>query len=86
MKTCQGCGRELNKDDDCLSEDLGGDCISCMASAGDPGAIEALLKIASQRDALLKSMRRISSFGASKFKGDFSQAQIAKDAIEEVLR
>jgi hypothetical protein len=57
-----------------------------MASVGDPGAIEGLYKIASQRDGLLKSMRRISSLGASKFKGDFSQAQIAKDAIEEVSK
>ena len=42
MSTCHICKRELNVDADPMSVDCGGDCLKCMADAGDPDAIFAL--------------------------------------------
>ncbi len=36
---CQICKRALNVKDDPSTEDCGGDCLRCMAEAGDPSAI-----------------------------------------------
>lgn len=45
---CNICNKELNTDDP-LSEDCGGDCLECMADAGDPDAIKSVNKIKSSR-------------------------------------
>lgn len=42
---CQTCGRELSTDDP-RSLDCGGDCLQCMADAGDPDAERAIAEIA----------------------------------------
>lgn len=45
MSNCSICKRLLkDKNDPILSEDCGGDCIVCMAEAGDPECIESLYK------------------------------------------
>lgn len=33
---CNICGTELSKDEESLHYDCGGDCLLCMANAGDP--------------------------------------------------
>lgn len=40
---CGICKRPLNQPDDPTTEDCGGDCLRCMADAGDPQAVAALL-------------------------------------------
>jgi hypothetical protein len=46
MEQCKICKRLLNNADDPLSEDCGGDCLSCMATvAEDPDCIEAMNRI-----------------------------------------
>lgn len=42
---CRICGRELNVDSDPLSVDCGGDCVKCMAEAGDPDCVEHVRRI-----------------------------------------
>lgn len=42
---CQICGRLLGNLEDPRSEDCGGDCLQCMAEAGDPDCAEAIRKI-----------------------------------------
>lgn len=34
--TCKTCGKLLNVDGDQSTQDCGGDCVRCMAEAGDP--------------------------------------------------
>lgn len=41
MSSCQTCKRELNTEDP-STKDCGGDCLKCMAEAGDPACIEAM--------------------------------------------
>jgi hypothetical protein len=43
---CHICGRELNNQSDPLSVDCGGDCLQCMADAGDPDCVVAVQAIA----------------------------------------
>lgn len=43
---CHICGRGLNNADDPRSLDCGGDCLQCMADAGDPDCIAAVQAIA----------------------------------------
>lgn len=51
MSTCKICGRIMSEPDDPLSENLGGDCLLCMATiAEDPFAIKKL-------DALRKKLK-----------------------------
>lgn len=45
---CHICKRDLNVPGDPTSEDCGGDCLSCMAEAGDPDCIESMKKIRRQ--------------------------------------
>lgn len=45
MSNCQICKRELNQENDPTTEDCGGDCLKCMASAGDPECIKAMTEI-----------------------------------------
>jgi hypothetical protein len=45
---CAICDRILNATPD--SQDLGGDCLRCMALCGDPYAIETLAKLEKQTD------------------------------------
>lgn len=42
---CLICKRALNNPNDPLSTDCGGDCVSCMAEAGDPDCIAAVAAI-----------------------------------------
>jgi len=42
---CHICNRELNNPTDPRSTDCGGDCLECMADAGDPDCIEEIQKI-----------------------------------------
>lgn len=44
MANCSICSRELGVPDDQLSGDYGGDCLQCMAVAGDPTCIIAMLE------------------------------------------
>lgn len=39
---CNICGRRLNNPADPFSEDCGGDCLLCMAEAGDPECQKAV--------------------------------------------
>lgn len=39
---CSICGRRLNNPHDPRSADCGGDCLQCMADAGDPDCIRLL--------------------------------------------
>ena len=41
-KTCSICGKKLDQESDITSRDCGGDCLQCMADAGDPECIESL--------------------------------------------
>lgn len=45
MTRCHICKRILDNPDDPFSIDCGGDCLRCMAWAGDPDAIEKLTAI-----------------------------------------
>jgi hypothetical protein len=38
--TCHLCGKPLDDPNDPTSLDCGGDCLACMAEAGDPDAIK----------------------------------------------
>jgi len=42
---CGICSRKLNAPEDPRSSDCGGDCLQCMADAGDPDALLAILRI-----------------------------------------
>ena len=42
MTQCRICNKELNNPKDKTSENCGGDCLRCMADAGDPLAIEMI--------------------------------------------
>ena len=39
---CNICGRALDNPDDPASKDCGGDCVVCMAEAGDPECVVAM--------------------------------------------
>lgn len=39
---CKTCNRELNNPNDPMSADCGGDCVACMAAAGDPECVAAV--------------------------------------------
>lgn len=45
LAVCKLCGRELNNLDDPYSTDCGGDCLKCMADAGDPDAMNRVAAI-----------------------------------------
>jgi hypothetical protein len=49
---CRICKRELNQPSDPLSVDCGGDCLGCMAEAGDPDAINVVASIPKEIDAV----------------------------------
>lgn len=49
LKQCGICKRSLDNPDDPLSKDCGGDCVDCMAEAGDPDAVIARLALALQK-------------------------------------
>jgi hypothetical protein len=55
MNRCGICKRELNVASDPTTEDCGGDCLRCMADAGDPDAINAMSRFVElrARDVLL---------------------------------
>lgn len=42
---CSICRRALNVATDPFSEDCGGDCLLCMADAGDPECVEAVRQV-----------------------------------------
>jgi len=42
---CNICQRELDNPNDALSMDCGGDCLQCMADAGDPDCMAAVQAI-----------------------------------------
>jgi hypothetical protein len=42
---CNTCKRELDNPADPRSMDCGGDCLQCMADAGDPDCVEEIRKI-----------------------------------------
>jgi hypothetical protein len=42
---CNSCGRVLDNGADPLSTNCGGDCMQCMADAGDPDCISAVRKL-----------------------------------------
>lgn len=42
---CSICKRELDVEGDPSTADCGGDCLRCMAEAGDPDCIAAMEKI-----------------------------------------
>lgn len=42
MSNCHICKRELDNPKDPVSDDCGGDCVLCMADAGDPDCIKRL--------------------------------------------
>lgn len=42
MSDCKICGRCLDNEHDPLSRDCGGDCLKCMADAGDPDCLDQL--------------------------------------------
>lgn len=52
LNFCLICNKPLNSPKDPLSEDLGGDCVECMAKTGDPEAMVAV--------ALIKERVRVS--------------------------
>lgn len=41
MSNCKICGRELDTSDP-TTQDCGGDCLKCMAEAGDPDCIKSM--------------------------------------------
>jgi len=43
--TCNICSRVLNVADDPTTKDCGGDCLRCMAEAGDPDCIKAMVAL-----------------------------------------
>lgn len=43
---CRICRRQLDNPDDPLSRDCGGDCLLCMAEAGDPECKDAVIAVA----------------------------------------
>lgn len=45
---------------------------------------ETVEKIEKERDILLEAVKRIARYGKHGFKGDFTQAQIAIDALKEI--
>lgn len=47
MKHCTICKTLLNRPDDPTTEDCGGDCLRCMAEAGDPECLMSMLRIRS---------------------------------------
>lgn len=42
---CKICGVILNQVGEPFTEDCGGDCLSCMAEAGDPEAVQKFRKL-----------------------------------------
>jgi len=44
-KQCSICKVELDNPENDFSQDCGGDCLLCMAEAGDQECIDAILKI-----------------------------------------
>lgn len=44
-KKCKTCKCKLDDPDDPTSRDCGGDCLKCMAEAGDPDCVEAMAEI-----------------------------------------
>lgn len=40
---CNLCGVELSADTESLHYDCGGDCLTCMAQAGDPDCVERII-------------------------------------------
>jgi hypothetical protein len=42
---CNICGRTLDDPSDPTTEDCGGDCLRCMAEAGDPDCIAAMAEL-----------------------------------------
>ena len=45
MSNCLICGCELDDPSDLTTRDCGGDCLACMAEAGDPDSIAAMEEI-----------------------------------------
>lgn len=45
MKECLTCHRILDDPDDETTRNCGGECLRCMAAAGDPDCIKSLRKI-----------------------------------------
>lgn len=50
MKKCFICNRVLDNPEDPFSEDCGGDCLQCMADAGDPECEAAVAEIKRKLD------------------------------------
>lgn len=61
MQYCGLCKRQLDRLGDPVSLDCGGDCLLCMADAGDPDCTKAVAKIVravNNHAALIQAMER----------------------------
>lgn len=47
-QVCKMCLRRLDVKSDARSKNCGGDCLQCMADAGDPACVKAIAKIIKQ--------------------------------------
>lgn len=55
---CNICGCEMNVPNQPETLDCGGDCLKCMAEAGDPEAVRTMIKL--HADAIVKLTELIS--------------------------
>lgn len=78
---CNICGHATNTNKNSLYLDCGGDCLLCMADAGDLDCIQSVAKIARKQAAMLETVKTNLYRGLS-----HSMQRVQARAIEEVLR
>lgn len=84
LAACAICRGPLNIPGDPATKDCGGDCLRCMAEAGDPDAIKAL-DGPSKRDIMEQAITHLVNRGSIPFLS-VSHAYRIADAIETELR
>ncbi len=75
-KNCGVCGKPLDQPDDDRTRNCGGDCVACMAAAGDPDCIKAMQEIDQKRRGKKWRNRAI---GRAK---ELSEAHIVKNYLD----
>lgn len=62
MRNCLTCKRHLDNPIDPFSRDCGGDCLVCMAQAGDPECIKSIVDIVAMQPRTIEPIEPIDMF------------------------
>lgn len=93
MKKCHICGVETQDTEPSPTLDCGGDCLSCMAEAGDLDCIETMYRFLKegnrdlriQRDELLAALKNIATIEYNENGGDWDEIDEAQDIARAAI-